>query len=57
MIVRSQKIFETVENAASEITYRCVNCRNCKDCKINDKTEITSIREEVEQDIINKSFL
>ena len=55
MIVRSQKIFETVENAASEITYRCVNCRNCKDCKINEKTEMTSIREEVEQDIINKS--
>ena len=55
MIIRSQKMFEAVENAASEITYRCVNCRNCKDCKINEKTEMTSIREEVEQDIINKS--
>ena len=52
---RSQMIFETAENAASEITYRCVNCRNCKDCKINEKREMTNIQEEVEQDIVNKS--
>ncbi|XP_066913574.1 uncharacterized protein, partial [Clytia hemisphaerica] len=48
-------IFEQAENAGSEITYRCINCRDCKDCKNNASTESISIREEIEQQIINRS--
>ena len=55
LVIRSEKAFNLVENAASEITYRCVNCRNCKQCKDNEKTEAISIKEEIEQDLINKS--
>ena len=50
-----QKQFEEVENAASEILYRCINCRNCQKCKSGDRIESISIKEEVEQDIINQS--
>ena len=31
MLVRSFKMFEEVDNAGSEISYRCNSCRNCKD--------------------------
>ena len=55
LVIRSEKVFNLVENAASGITYRCVNCRNCKQCKDDEKTEIISIKEEIEQDLINKS--
>ena len=50
-----QKQFDEVENAASEILYRCIDCRNCQKCKNGERTESISIKEEVEQDIINKS--
>ena len=33
MLVRNFKMFEEVENAGSEISYRCNNCRNRKACK------------------------
>ena len=52
---RNQKIFEEVENAGTDITFRCINCRDCKDCKNHETIESMSIREEIEQDIINKS--
>ena len=50
-----QKYFENAENAASEILYRCVNCRNCQKCRNGERIELISIKEEVEQDLINKS--
>ena len=55
LVVKSQKMFEEVENAGSEISYRCNKCRSCKVCKDHDLTEIMSIKEEVEQDAINRS--
>ena len=39
----------------SEITYRCNKCRSCKICKELATDEIMSIKEEVEQDVINNS--
>ena len=53
--VRKQKLFEEVENAASEILYRCIDCRKCTKCRNGDRIELVSIKEEVEQDVINKS--
>ena len=48
--MQSQKNF-----ILADIIYRYENCRNCKTCKEHKNPEIMSIREEVEQDIINKS--
>ena len=54
-VIRRLKFFHKVEEAGSEISYRCVNCRSCKACKTHDHDEVMSIKEEVEQDIINKA--
>ena len=53
--LKQQNIFNLVENAATEISYRCISCRDCKDCLNNEHIENISIREEVEQDLIDKS--
>ena len=45
------------EEAGTLISYRCVKCRNCVDCKNHDALEEVSIREEIEQDLINKSVI
>ena len=44
-----------VEEAGSEISYRCFKCRSCKTCNNHEQIELTSIKEEVEQDLINQS--
>ena len=36
--------------------YRCINFRSCKTCKNQDQIELTSIRQEAEQDIMNHSL-
>ena len=56
MLVRNFKMFEEVGNAGSEISYRCSNCRNCKACKEHAQADMMSVKEEVEQDVINKSI-
>ena len=48
--------FNEAEEAGSQIEFRCVKCRLCKDCKDHDANEATSIREEVEDDIIKRSI-
>ena len=35
-----QKMFKDIENAGSEISYRCSKCRNCKVCKEHSTDEI-----------------
>ena len=52
---KQQNIFNLVENAANEISYRCISCRDCKDCLNNEHSENISIREEVDQDLLDKS--
>ena len=47
--------FENVKSTGSEITCRCSKFRSCKVCKENSTDEIMSIKEEVEQDVINQS--
>ena len=53
--VKAGRLFEEVEKAGSEITYRCVNCRNCAQCKKSEEIQYISIQEEIEQDIIDNS--
>ena len=43
------------ENTATEISYRCTSCRDCKDCLNNEHIANISIREELEQDLFDKS--
>ena len=53
--VRCEKLFKQVEEAGSVVNDRCLKCRNCSICKNHDQIEEISIREEVEQDVINQS--
>ena len=55
LLVRNQNLFQKVENAGSEIFFRCSKCRCSKLCKEHDQSKILSVREEVEQDVINNS--
>ena len=48
---------KSADELGCEITYRCVNCRTCKDCRDGDQTEAISIREEVEDNLLRKSYL
>ena len=52
---RTIKRFIEAEDTGSQITYICINCRTCKKCKDHDQIETISIKEEIEQDVINKS--
>ena len=49
------KRFKECEDAATDVSYRCVKCRDCPDCKVSEQIEEISIREEVEQSLIDKS--
>ena len=53
--LKKSRLFETVENAGTDINYRCVNCRNCSDCRKSEQIQCISIQEEIEQDIIDNS--
>ena len=52
---QNSKMYEAVENAGTEVTYRCVECRNCSECKKYGQIESISIQEEVKQSIIERS--
>ena len=49
--------FNMAEEAGSEISFRCIQCRSCNDCKHHDNIQAISIKEEIEQDLINKSVV
>ena len=53
--VKRETIFNMAEDAGSDISFRCVKCRSCSDCKNHDISQTSSIREEVEQHLINES--
>ena len=46
--------FQDVENAGTDISYRCVDCRNCPECKRSPRIESISIQEEIEQKLIDR---
>ena len=47
--------FQELDNAGTEISYRCMKCRNCVDCKNASRIEEISLQEEAEQDLIDRS--
>ena len=50
---RSEKAFESVEGVGSTITYRCPQHRFCKDCREGDQREELSLKEEMEDSLLN----
>ena len=52
---KNLQTFEKIENAGTEISYRCIDCRNCDVCKDNAHIEATSIEQEIHQGMIDKS--
>lgn len=52
-----QKQFNEVQNLATEATYRCVSCRSCPKCKKGDQLEMLSLRDEVEQALIESCVM
>ena len=51
----SDKCYQDVENLGTEQEYRCVTCRNCSRCRNGDELEKVSLREELEQSMIETS--
>ena len=49
------KVFDKVDAAGTDISYRCVDCRQCPKCKNGPVLEEVSIQEEMEQALIDKS--
>ena len=54
-IPKRLKMFEMIENAGTDISYRCINCRSCSNCKKSAQVEYISLQEELEQGMIDKS--
>ena len=54
-LTTQQRLFQQVESTGTEISYRCPTCRTCKECKHHEEYEAVSLKEEVEQNIINNS--
>ena len=55
---KNSQIFDNIEDAGTEITYRCKDCRDCSDCpecRKSDRLESISIQEEIEQNVIERS--
>ena len=52
---KSVKLYEKVESAGTEVTYRCPGCRVCQECIKSPRIECISIKEESEQFIIDRS--
>ena len=51
---RCIKQFDEIEQAGTEVTYRCVDCRSCAKCKSGGRIDAVSIQEEVEQNLIEQ---
>ena len=47
--LKVSKLQNIIENAGTEVSYRCINCRNCVECKNSGQVEYVSIQEELEQ--------
>ena len=48
------RVFDEIESAGTEVSYRCANCRNCTECKKSLRIDVISIQEEIESQIIDR---
>ncbi len=56
-VLKNVKLYDEIEAAGTEITYRCVECRACPKCKNGPKFESISITDELEHNLIEKCVL
>ena len=49
------KVFDEVDTAGTEVTYRCVDCRGCEKCRKSKQVDSVSMQDEIEQGIIDRS--
>lgn len=54
-IHETNRLFQEVESIGTEQEYRCVSCRNCAKCRNGDALEKVSLKEELEQALIESS--
>ena len=50
------KQYDTIDEAGTVITYRCMDYRACSNCKKGARFEALNIQEEVEQNVIGRSI-
>ena len=50
------KQFDEMENAGTDVTYRCIDCRSCMKCKNGLRFDALSIQDEIEQGFIERSM-
>ena len=55
--LKSVKLYDEIEAAGTEVTYRCVECRACSKCKDGPKFESISIENELEHNLIEKCVM
>ena len=48
------KVFDEVEGAGTEVSYRCSDCRNCTECKRSTRVDAISVQEELESEILER---
>ena len=51
------KIFDEIETAGTEVTFRCTDCRGCEKCKKSKRVDAISNQEEIEQEIIDRNVV
>ena len=55
MLSDKKRLQSEAEDAGSIIEYRCIKCRNCTNCKNSEQVEKVSLRQELEQHLIDTS--
>ena len=56
LVSPKNKFVNEADEAGSKIDYRCEQCRGCNKCKKGEFTQKISLKEEFEQDLIQKSI-
>ena len=51
------KVFDEIETAGTEVTFRCPDCRGCEKCKKSKRVDAISNQEEIEQEIIDRNVV
>ena len=54
-VKQSMSVFEAIEDAGTVCSYRCPGCRTCQNCKKSKDVVDSTIVEDVEQDLVEKS--
>ena len=48
------KLFDKIEKAGCDVSYKCPECRGCKKCKSGPRVEAISLQDEMEQNLVEQ---